>query len=418
MSPKEVEMIEDIIAQIPLFSSLPREEIAHLGKTLHMHEFPAQAVLFLEGLSDDCCYLIIDGQVEIIKALGSTGERFLGLREKDSLLGEMSLFSKEGKHTATVRARTPVRSLGITREDIDGLLHRWPLFAYELARILSQRLEQSENLAILELQEKNRQLAQAYDDLKTAQAQIIEKERLEKELEVARQIQHSILPQDLPRFPRHDFGALMIPARAVGGDFYDFISLDQNRLGIVVGDVSDKGTPSALFMTLSYSLIRAEAHRGVTPGETLLAVNRLLMEMNTTDMFVTVLYGVLDCSRREFYFARAGHPLPIIFDSHGKLIELSSGRGQVLGLFDEPLLDEQRAILPNSGVMLIFSDGLTEATNPLGDDFSGKRLQKTLRRLLRQPAQSLCESLWDETMAFCLPNPQQDDFTLVCIKWF
>ena len=227
------------------------------------------------------------------------------------------MFSEEGKHTASVRAHTPVRALEITRRDIDGLLHRWPLFAYELTRLLSQRLEQSENLTILELQEKNRQLTQAYEELKAAQAQIIEKERLEKELEVARQIQLSILPQELPAYPQHDFGALMIPARAVGGDFYDFIPLDQDRLGIVVGDVSDKGTPSALFMALSYSLVRAEAHRNSSPGETLQAVNRLLMEMNTSDMFVTVLYGVLDTARGEFSFARAGHPLPIVLDRKG-----------------------------------------------------------------------------------------------------
>jgi len=411
-------MIKDIISQIPLFSELPPQEITHLSQTLHIHEFPAQEVLIQEGLSDDRCYIIVEGQVEIVKSLGDSGERFLGLEERNSLLGEMSLFSKEGKHTASVRAHTPVRALEVTREDIDALLHRWPLFAYELTRLLSQRLEQSENLTILELQEKNRQLTQAYNDLKAAQAQIIEKERLEKELEVARQIQLSILPQELPSLPHYDFGALMIPARAVGGDFYDFIPLDQSRLGIVVGDVSDKGIPSALFMAMSYSLIRAEAHRNATPGETLLAVNHLLMEMNTSDMFVTVLYGLLDCSSGEFRYARAGHPQPIILDSHGELVELGNNLGQVLGLFDEPRLDEQRVVLPNGGEMLVFSDGLTEAINPLGEDFEEVRLQRALHGLLYQPAQTLCESLWDEMMAFCLPTPQQDDFTLVCIKNF
>ena len=409
-------MIENIIAQIPLFSELPPKEIAHLSQTLRQHEFPAQEVLIQEGLSDDFCYIIVDGQVEIVKSMGDSGERFLGLEGRNSLLGEMSLFSKEGKHTASVRARTPVRALEVTRQDIDGLLHRWPLFAYELTRLLSQRLEQSENLTILDLQEKNLQLIQAYDELKAAQAQIIEKERLEKELEVARQIQLSILPQELPAFPQHDFGALMIPARAVGGDFYDFIPLDQDRLGIVVGDVSDKGTPSALFMALSYSLVRAEAHRNSSPGETLQAVNRLLMEMNTSGMFVTVLYGVLDTARGEFSFARAGHPLPIVLDRNGEQVVLGNQLGQVLGLFDDPQLDQQRVIIPKGGVMLVFSDGLSEATNPSGEDFSGGRLTKALDGLTNQPAQALCESLWDATMAFCLPASQQDDFTLVCVK--
>jgi len=412
-----MEKIENIIAQTHLFKALPHSEIQHLAKTLSVHEIPAMYVLFQEGHTDDSCYLILDGQVEIIKALDTTGERFLGLRGYDSLLGEMSLFSQEGRHTASVRARTPVRLLEITRNDIDGLLHRRPLFAYELLRTLSQRLEQSENLTILELIEKNRQLTEAYEELKSAQAQIIEKERLEKELEVANRIQKSILPQEMPILSSYDFGALMNPARAVGGDFYDFIPLDQDRLGIVVGDVSDKGIPSALFMALSYSLVRAEAHRDASPGETLLAVNHLLLEMNPTDMFVTVLYGVLDCKRRELDFARAGHTLPIILDSHGNPVELASNLGQSLGLIDEPRLDEQRVTLPKSGMALIFSDGLTEATNPSGEDFSGKRLLNALHGMLHLSAQSLCESLWHEAMAFCQPMPQQDDFTLVCFKW-
>jgi sigma-B regulation protein RsbU (phosphoserine phosphatase) len=127
---------------------------------------------------------------------------------------------------------------------------------------------------------------------------------------------------------------------------------------------------------------------------------------------------VLDCSLGEFSFARAGHPQPIIIDSRGKLIELENNLGQALGLFDEPLLDEQRVDIPKGGVMLVFSDGLTEATSPSGEEFHGTRLHKELHSLQRQPAQTLCQSLWDETIAFCLPNLQQDDFTLVCVKWF
>ena len=122
--------------------------------------------------------------------------------------------------------------------------------------MLSSRLDQTQNRTILDLEEKNLQLTQAYDSLKAAQQQVIEKEKMELELNVARGIQQSMVPRTRPNLPGFDFGARMIPARAVGGDFFDFIPLDENALGIVIGDVSDKGVPAALFMALTSNLVR------------------------------------------------------------------------------------------------------------------------------------------------------------------
>ena len=212
----------------------------------------------------------------------------------------MSLFSQGGAHTATVRACTTLKALKMTRQDFDALLQRQPSLAYQIVSLLSRRLEESENLTIIDLKEKNRQLTLAYQELKAAQAQIIEKEKLEHELEIARRIQLNILPHELPQHPGFEFGALMIPARAVGGDLYQFIPLNRNRLGIVVGDVSDKGVPSALFMSLVYSLMRAEAAGGSAPAKVLQKVNRYLLEINVEEMYVTLLYGILDFSSGEF----------------------------------------------------------------------------------------------------------------------
>jgi len=148
-------------------------------------------------------------------------------------------------------------------------------------------------LPFRDLQEKNRQLAQAYEELKAAQAQLIEKEKLESELKIAREIQRNILPRSKPQISGLDFGMLIEPMASVGGDFFDYIELDQERVGLVVGDVSDHGVPAAIFMALTYSLLRAEALRATSPGETLRAVNRQLLNMNSSSMFVTVLYGIL-----------------------------------------------------------------------------------------------------------------------------
>ena len=152
--------------------------------------------------------------------------------------------------------------------------------------------------------------------LKAAQAQIIEKEKLEQELRTARRIQQSILPMELPRLPGYDFGATILSARTVGGDLYDFIPLGEGRLGIAVGDVSDKSVPAAIFMALTRSLLRAEATRSVvrppSPRQALQRVNKLLLDMNDAGMFVTLLYGILDGPRRTFSYPRAGHELPLI----------------------------------------------------------------------------------------------------------
>jgi serine phosphatase RsbU (regulator of sigma subunit) len=416
MSEKQSIPKEDLIGKIPLFAGLPRFEFEQLAKTLQPCEFPEQAILFQEGQTDDLCFILLEGQVEIIKSLGDATERNLGVRSEGALLGEMSLFSLGGAHTASVRARSAIKALKMTHQDFNALLHRRPSLAYQIVSSLSRRLEESENLTIIDLKEKNRQLTLAYQELKAAQAQIIEKEKMERELEIARRIQLNILPHSLPQHPDFDFGALMIPARAVGGDLYQFIPLKRNRLGIVVGDVSDKGVPSALFMSLVYSLMRAEAERGSAPAKVLQKVNHYLLEINVEEMYVTLLYGILDFSSGDFSYARAGHPPPYILDEHGEQTQLTSGLGQPLGLFDDPVLDEQSLRLPPGGLALIYSDGLSEASDSQGEEFGATRLQASLSASLQKTSQEICEQLWNEVKLYTAEMPQQDDFTVVSIR--
>ena len=409
--------VEPLISQVPLFSSLPDSEIKHLAASLRPRTFPAQKLLLREGHTDERFYILLDGQVEVIKALGTPDERLLGVRSQGISIGEMSLFSHDRRHTASVRALTPVTVLEMTRAEFDALLFRQPTMAHEVIRTMSMRLEESENLTILDLKEKNRQLTLAYQDLQAAQTQIVEKEKLEHELEIARKIQISILPQSLPRHRSFDFGALMIPARAVGGDFYDFIPLGRNKLAVVVGDVSDKGVPSALFMAVCYSLVRSEARRFSSLRKVIQAVNSLLLEINGSGMFVTLLFGVLDYANRQFSFVRAGHPCPIILDEQGRQIELTPGVGQVLGLFEEPLMDEQTVLLPASGTLLVYSDGVTEAIDEGGRDFGLQGVNAALASGWDAPAQQVCQWMWEKVMAYSGSLPQFDDVTLVCIRW-
>ncbi|MGA2490307.1 MAG: SpoIIE family protein phosphatase [Anaerolineales bacterium] len=404
------------LSSIPLFASLPADEIRRLETLLHVSACPPGTVLFQEGHSDDKFYVLLEGQVEVIKALGRPEERLLGVRAAGNLLGEMSLFSRDGCHTASVRSLTPLQLLNVPHTELDALLHRQPQLAYEIIRLLSRRLEESENITILDLQEKNQRLWEAYEELKAAHEQIVEKERLEKELEISGQIQQSLLPRTLPRIPGYEFGALMVPARAVGGDFFTYFKLGRDRLGLVVGDVSDKGVPAALFMALTYSLIRAEAVRTRSPVQAFRNVNRQLLQMNSSNMFVTMVYGILDCSSGDFHFARAGHPSPYLLDEAGWFVDVPVSSGQPLGLFDNLPIDEQHIYLPPGGTLLLYTDGVSETKDIQGSDFAPDLLYQSMAANRTRPALEICEQIWLDVQAHGRGLPQQDDFTAVVVK--
>jgi phosphoserine phosphatase RsbU/P len=409
--------MDNALKNVPLFGSLPASALANMAASLQETTYPAGAVLFREGDYGDRFYILLDGQIAIVKALGSDDERLLGLRGAGEFVGEMSLLSQDGLRTASVRAESDSRVLELTRADFDALLHRFPLLAYEMLRVLSVRLRESHDTAIRDLHEKNARLAQAYSDLQIAQARIIEQETLERELRLARETQESMLPRTLPRMPCFDIGARMVAARMVGGDFYDVFPLGPDRLGVVIGDVSGKGMPAALFMALVSSLLRAEALRDdTTPEQVLRIVNRHLLSRDAHSMFVTVLYGVLCRETHEFAFVRAGHEMPLLIDADGKLLTPAMGRGHVLGLFPTPMLDVQTVRLPTGGTLLLFTDGVNEAMDASSQLFGVERIVAAVRDACDLSAQQLCDQLVQDVTAYYTPAAQADDITLVAVR--
>jgi serine phosphatase RsbU (regulator of sigma subunit) len=409
-------MKEELLTSISIFASLPPEEIRSLAEALPQRACEPGTLLIREGQPANFFFILLEGHVEIIKALGTKDERLLAVRKVGSFIGEMGLLSEERLHTASVRARTSIQLLEMTEAEFDALLHRQPSIAYEMIRRLSRRLDESENLTIRDLRRKNRELMEAYQELEAAQAQIIEKERMERELEVARGIQSSILPRVVPERTGYDFGALMVPMRAVGGDFYDFIALGEDRLGIAVGDVSDHGVPAALFMSLTVTLLRAEAKRNASPQVVLARVNQQLLEMNATGMFVTILYGVLDLKTKEFTFVRAGHEQPVIFDSAGEMLELPIEPGQLMGILDEPVLNEQTVLLSPESLLLIYTDGVTEATAPSGDMFGIRQVLQVVGDHRADPAQTICNQVLEQVARYRGVDGPQDDITMVTVQ--
>jgi serine phosphatase RsbU (regulator of sigma subunit) len=409
-------MKEKILKSIPLFGSLPNEEIKSLSAILQTKEIPEGTFVFSEGEPGRRFFIVLEGEVDIIKAQGTEDERLLAIRPSGSIIGEMSLFDTDGSHTATVRARSPLTVVEMTHSDLDALLQRQPTLAYEMIRIISHRLAESENLTIRDLREKNLQLTEAYNELKEAQAQIIEKEKLEKELEVARDIQSSILPRILPKNEKFDFGHTFVPVSAVGGDFFDFIPLDENNMGIAVGDVTDHGVPAALFMALTVTLLRAESRRTRSACDTLQSVNRQLLEVNDTGMFVTLLYGILNYETNEFRYARAGHSLPLLLDSNNEFLRLEQESGQPLGLFPDMTIDEQSLILPSNSLLFVYTDGVTEAMNDKDEFFGVERLRQVLKQNGKRSASDICDSVWKSLKDHLGDTPQQDDITLLSMS--
>jgi sigma-B regulation protein RsbU (phosphoserine phosphatase) len=407
---------EKLLARAPIFKGLPEDEITKLTQTLRVLEVPPSSILFREGDVGDRFYIIIQGQIEVIKAIDTPEERLIGLRGPGEFVGELSLINRAGVRMASVRSLGDAHLWEMSHEEFDDLLHRQPSMAFELINVLSNRLTMAHDSTITDLQNKNRELTMAYEELKAAQAQIIEKERLEKELQVAFEIQTSILPQTLPELEGYDFGALMVPARAVGGDFYDVISLSTDKVGIIIGDVADKGVPSAIFMSQTHALLYAMATRDAPPDQVLQRVNQLLLKIGESSLFVTVLYGVLDRTTQQFTYARAGHELPIIVTSDGKAKTTPYDQGQLMGVLEDPILDEQTIPVPPGGMLFLYTDGVIDARHANGDSFGMDRLIKEVEQSHGGTAQEQCDHLWQSLSAFQSKDAQEDDVTLVVIK--
>jgi sigma-B regulation protein RsbU (phosphoserine phosphatase) len=401
--------------QIPLFSKLNTEEIAELGGTFRLKRLGDNQVLFNEGDPGSSFYIIISGKVDVIKAMGSSEERLLNTNGPGDFIGEMSLLSEENTRTATVLGHGDAHLLELSRSRFEEMLEKRPSIGYHMVRELSSRLRANDEAVIEDLRKKNQELAKAYDELKAAQKELIQKEKLEAELEMARKIQFSILPQNLKISEDCKIGAKMVPARAVGGDFYDVLSLPEGKVGLAIGDVSDKGAAAAMFMAQFCTLLRSEAKRHESPVKVLTEVNNALIESNRAGMFVTVIYGIYDPQSRTFHYARAGHEVPVIFNGQGEISQPEHDQGSALCVFPDPPIDEQTIVLSSEATLMMYTDGGTDAMNTDERFFGLDSLKKTISAELINNPQELCEQVIETLLDFQGDN-QFDDATLVALR--
>ena len=249
----------------------------------------------------------------------------------------------------------------------------------------------------------------------------IRRQRLEEEMAVGRQIQLSMLPVLCPVVSGWEFCTVYEAARQVGGDFYDHFVLpgDESRLGLVIADVSDKGVPAALFMALSRTMIRSNALRGYAPVEVLTRANQYIVEDSHSDMFVTAFYGALETGNGRFRFANAGHNPPLWWQAARHTFETLSAPGIVLGIFAEIDLEERAIELAPGDVLVLYTDGVTEAMDEHPEEFGLERLQKVVAWAAMQPeatADSIADTILSAVKRFMGAMPQSDDLTLLVTK--
>ncbi|MEO9176484.1 MAG: SpoIIE family protein phosphatase, partial [Gaiellales bacterium] len=245
------------------------------------------------------------------------------------------------------------------------------------------------------------------------EVEIRSRERLQQELQVAKLIQQHFLPRTLPDLPGWEIDAHYRPAREVGGDFYDFIALEDGTVGLVIGDVTDKGVPAALVMAATRSVLRAAAQRLVSPGEVLERVNEQLCPDIPENMFVTCLYGVLEPETGRLRFANAGHNLPCV-RSGSRVVELRA-TCMPLGLMQGMRYDEAEAVLDPGAQILLYSDGLVEAHDDRREMFGTPRLMALFDSL--GPDEHLIDRLLGSLQEFAGSGPEQeDDITLVSLR--
>lgn len=261
------------------------------------------------------------------------------------------------------------------------------------------------------------------EQVEQAQKALQERDQLvsiQQDLNVAKNIQLSLVPRNFPAFPNEkafDVYASMLAAKDVGGDLYDFFQIDDTHYGFVLGDVAGKGIPGAIFMALSRTIIRTTALKNLPPGECMAESNNLICEESIDSMFVTVFYGILDTANATFEYCNAGHCPPYILNSKGELQVIEPTRNMALGVMENMPYSTKTLQLHSGDTIFIFSDGVTEAMNPNDELYSEARLEKLLRTQNERTPKEICETVVTNVKEHANGAEQSDDITTLCLKY-
>lgn len=248
------------------------------------------------------------------------------------------------------------------------------------------------------------------------QSMVVVRERLEREFQIAREIQQTFLPSELPEYPGWNIDVRWRPAREVGGDFYDVFPLSDHKLAILVADVTDKGMSAALYMTVTRTLLRTVAKQYPTPAEILASVNELLLRDTPHGMYITAFLGILDQKSGELKYANAGHNLPICRHPGGQIEKLKKG-GMPLGIMEDLTLVNHTIHLGMEDTLVLFTDGVTEANTAI-DFFGDKRLEAAIKEAKDQEPATILDSIDKALAEFQESDIPSDDVTIMAVHHY
>lgn len=397
-----------------VFQGLEAHTLDVLREMTMSRTYPPGTVLCRQGEIEETFYIVVEGRVSVTRREADGEEHLLAMCGPHDYFGELALLDKRPRMaTCTTVVETTV--LEITAGVFARLVEDSPSVAHTITNQVLATMRDVDRRALEALAAKNEALQRAYDALQAAQAELVEKERLERELEIAADVQRTLLPAQLPQYADYGFAAYLEPARHVGGDYYDVIELDDERVALVMADVVDKSVHAALFMAVTRTLFRTASRRSEAPVEVALAVHAGMMDTSTAEMFVTAFYGVLHRLSGRLTYVVAGQERPLLARP-GERVSTLEGRGRFLGMIDPLRLEEHVLEIEKGDRLLLFSDGLTDALNQTGEHYGYKRLEAALSTCRAWPLDDLVNYIAEDVQAWSQGVPAFDDITLLAVE--
>jgi len=420
----------------PFIDALPEASIDRLLSEGKRRKVEPGALILKQGEASDSAMLLMEGTVEVVAETVS-GEIRLASIGAPALLGEIGVIAGLPR-TATIRALENVGFLDIGKDVFNSLADENPQILRHVVGQLGTRLKSlnsaigvyTDALAALEkdvfdrsildsLNNPSAELVNFAETFRRMAEQIALRQRQREELASAAAIQQAMLPDPLPRDRqgRFDLFAAMLPAREVGGDFYDAFFIDGDRLVVTIGDVSGKGVPASLFMAVCQTTLRMTL-RGPASGiaEAVERANELLEMENSASMFATFFGAILDLRDGTLSYCNCGHNPPLVQRRDGA-VEAMQPDGIALGVVSPADCRTQTLRLDPGDRLLLFTDGITEAHDPLGDLFEDERLRATVAGRGHLDVRQLVEGVFEDVHAFAADAPQHDDLTCLALAY-
>jgi serine phosphatase RsbU (regulator of sigma subunit) len=395
---------------------LPADELAALLNVVVTRDYPADSIICREGQLEYTFYIIQEGQVAFTKQMAQ-GEQFLGMKGPGEFFGELGVLD-HAPRAATVLALSDCRLIELDEQILNDILARHPSVSRAIMRGITRSVRDTDRITIAELQLKNTELARTLDDLRAAQAELLRRERLKRDLEIAAQVHKNILPTSFPQVPGFEFAALARPAREIGGDLYDIVDMGQNEIGIVMADASGKSVQAAIYMAVVRALFLSETNANLSPSETAHRIHNLLLKVSTTnDMFVTAFYATLNCITRHMRYVRGGHDRPVYYHAATGKVSLLNPPGRFLGLLPNLIIQEEALTFQTGDMLVCYSDGVTDATRRGDGQMYGlDKLIEMVKREGHRSASELVKIIVSDVDHFRNGEEQPDDLTLLVTK--